>query len=64
MCGSPIFAGTAWRAFARTLAAEMMQVAVWRPVRALFSIDLRGSLTGAPLVQPLPLRQSNKGGPR
>jgi transposase-like protein len=51
----------------RTLAAEMMQIAVWRPVRALlrrFFIGLRGSLTGAPLVQPLPLRQSNKDGPR
>ena len=50
-----------------TLATGMMQFAIWRPLRAAlrrFSVGLRASVRGAPLVQPLPLRQSNKDGPR
>ena len=51
----------------QTLAAGMMHLTIWRPLRAAlrrFSIGFRGSFGGAPLVQPLPLRQSNKDGPR
>jgi transposase-like protein len=52
---------------ARTIAAEMIQLTVWRPLRAMLHqilIRRRGSLTAEPLVQPLPLRHSNKDGPR
>ena len=51
----------------RSLAAEIIRFMVWRPVRAMWRkplIGLRGSLAPEPLVQPLPLRQSNKDGPR
>jgi transposase-like protein len=51
----------------RTIAAEMIRYTVWRPVRVMWrklSIGFHGSLTPEPLVQPLPLRQSNKDGPR
>ena len=52
----------------RTIAAEVVHSTVWRPVRAMWRkllIGLRGSLTPEPpLVQPLPLRHSNKDGPR
>jgi transposase-like protein len=51
----------------RTIAAEMIRFTVWRPVRAIWRkllIGLRGSLAPEPLVQPLPLRHSNKDGPR
>jgi transposase-like protein len=51
----------------RTIAAQMIRSTVWRPVRALWRkllIGLRGSLAPEPLVQPLPLRHSNKDGPR
>ncbi|MGB9645316.1 MAG: helix-turn-helix domain-containing protein [Stellaceae bacterium] len=51
----------------RTIAAEMVRFTVWRPVRAMWRkvlIGLCGSLAPAPLVQPLPLRHSNKDGPR
>jgi hypothetical protein len=52
----------------RTIATEMVHSTVWRPVRAMWRkllIGLRGSLTPEPpLVQPLPLRHSNKDGPR
>jgi transposase-like protein len=50
-----------------TVAAEMIQVTVWRPLRAMLrklAVGLRGSLAAEPLVRPLPLRQSNKDGPR
>ena len=50
----------------RTIAAEMIRFTFWRPVRAMWrklSIGLRGSLALEPLVQPLPLRHSNKDGP-
>ena len=52
---------------ARTIAAEMIQLTVWRPLRAMLHQILtsrRGSLTAEPLVQPVPLRHSNKDGPR
>jgi transposase-like protein len=51
----------------RTIAAEMISFTLVRPVRAVWrklSIGLRGSLAPEPLVQPLPLRHSNKDGPR
>jgi hypothetical protein len=51
----------------RTIAAEMIRFTLWRPVRAMWRkllIGVRGSLAPEPLVQPLPLRQSNKDGPR
>jgi len=51
----------------RTIASEMIRFMVWRPVRAMWRkllIGLRGSFTPEPLVQPLPLRHSNKDGPR
>ena len=48
---------------ARTITAEMIRFTVWRPVRAMWR-KLRGSLAPEPLVQPLPLRHSNKDGPR
>ncbi|MGC1887640.1 MAG: helix-turn-helix domain-containing protein [Stellaceae bacterium] len=51
----------------RTIAAEMVRFTVWRPVRAMWRkvlIGLCGSLAPEPLVQPLPLRHSNKDGPR
>lgn len=50
-----------------TIAAEMIRFTVWRPVRAMWRkvlIGLCGSLAPEPLVQPLPLRHSNKDGPR
>ena len=51
-----------------TIAAEMVRSTIWRPVRAMWRkllIGLRGSLAPEPpLVQPLPLRHSNKDGPR
>jgi transposase-like protein len=50
-----------------TIAAEMLRFTVWRPVRELWRkllIAVRGSLTPEPHVQPLPLRHSNKDGPR
>ena len=51
----------------RTIAAEMIRFTLWRPVRAMWRkllIGLRGSFATEPLVQPLPLRHSNKDGPR
>ena len=51
----------------RTIATEMIRFTVWRPVRAMWRkllIGLRGSSAPEPLVQPLPLRHSNKDGPR
>jgi transposase-like protein len=50
----------------RTLAAEMIRFTVGRLVRATWRkllIGLRGPFTPEPLVQPLPLRHSNKDGP-
>jgi transposase-like protein len=47
----------------RTMAAEMIRSTVWRPVRVMWRKFL-GSLAPEPLVQPLPLRHSNKDGPR
>ena len=51
----------------RTIAAEMIRFVVWRPMRAMWrklGSALYGSLAPEPLVQPLPLRHSNKDGPR
>jgi Helix-turn-helix domain len=51
----------------RTIAAEVIRFTVWRPVRAMWRklwIGLRGSVAPEPLVQPLPLRHSNKDGQR
>jgi len=51
----------------RTIAAEMIQLTVWRPARAMLRkllIGLRRSLAAEPLVEPLPLRRSNKDSPR
>ena len=51
----------------RTIAAEMVRFRLWRPVRAMWRkilIGLHGSLAAEPPVQPLPLRHSNKDGPR
>jgi len=50
-----------------TVAAEMIQLTIWRPLRAMLrrlAVGLRGSLAAEPFVRPLPLRQSNKDGPR
>jgi transposase-like protein len=47
----------------RTVAAEMIRSTVWRPVRVMWRKVL-GSFAPEPLVQPLPLRHSNKDGPR
>jgi transposase-like protein len=47
----------------QTLAAEVIRSKVWRPVRVMWRKFL-GSLAPEPLVQPLPLRHSNKDGPR
>ncbi len=47
----------------RTIAAEMVRSTVWRPVRVMWRKVL-GSLAPQPLVHPLPLRHSNKDGPR
>ena len=47
----------------RTIAAEMIRSTVWRPVRVMWRKFL-GSLAPEPLVQALPLRHSNKDGPR
>ena len=51
----------------RTIGAEMVQLTVWRPLRAkLYKIFIAvfGSLEPEPLVQTLPLRRSNKDGQR
>jgi hypothetical protein len=51
----------------RTIAAEMIRFTIWRPVRAMWRkllMGFHGSLAPEPLVQPLPLRHSNKDGPR
>jgi hypothetical protein len=51
----------------RTIVAEMVQLAVWRPLRARLHrilISVFGSLEPEPPVQTLPLRRSNKDGPR
>jgi len=51
----------------RTIATEMLRFTVWSPVRAMWRkllITVRGSLASEPLVQSLPLRHSNKDGPR
>jgi transposase-like protein len=52
----------------RTIATEMIRrFTVWRPVRAMWRkllMGFHGSLTPEPPVQPLPLRHSNKDGPR
>jgi hypothetical protein len=50
----------------RTIAAEMVRSTVCRPVLAMWRkllIGLHGSIAPEPLVQPLPLRHSNKDGP-
>ncbi|MBV8934703.1 MAG: helix-turn-helix domain-containing protein [Alphaproteobacteria bacterium] len=50
----------------RTFVAETLQLSVWRPLRATLHkifAGVFGSLTPEPLVQPLPLRRSNKDGP-
>jgi transposase-like protein len=52
---------------AATIAAEMVQVTVSRPLRAILgkiSIGLRRFFAMDPLAQPLPLRRSDKNGPR
>ena len=48
----------------RTIAAEMIRSTVWRPVQVMWRKLLARSLAPEPLVQPLPLRHSNKDGPR
>jgi transposase len=51
----------------RSLAAEMIRFMIWCPARAMWRkllIGLHGSFTSEPLVQPLPLRHSNKDGSR
>src|SRR5689334_6888183 len=48
---------------ARTIAAEIIRSTVWSPVRLMWRKVLV-SFAPEPLVQPLPLRQSNKDGPR
>jgi transposase-like protein len=51
----------------RTVAGEMIHRTVWRPARAMLHkilMGLRGSLAAEPLVEPLPLRHSNKDGSR
>jgi hypothetical protein len=51
----------------RPVIAETLQLAVWRPLRATLHkifAGVFGPLTPEPLVQPLPLRHSNKDGPR
>jgi hypothetical protein len=53
--------------FGQSIAAEIIQVAVARPVRTFWrwiSIGLRRFSAIDPLVQPLPLRRSNEDGPR
>jgi transposase-like protein len=52
---------------AATIAAEMVQVTVSRLLRAILgkiSIGLRRFFAMDPLAQPLPLRRSDKNGPR
>jgi transposase-like protein len=52
---------------AATITAEMVQVTLSRPVQAIFrkiSISLRRFFAMDPIAQPLPLRRSNKNGPR
>jgi hypothetical protein len=41
----------------------MIRFTVWRPARVMWRKVL-GSLAPEPLVKPLPLRHSNKDGPR
>jgi hypothetical protein len=51
----------------RTVIAEMVQLTIWRPVRAMYhkiSIGLRGCLAAEALVQPVPFRHSNRERPR
>jgi transposase-like protein len=51
----------------QTVAAELIQLTLLRPVRAVVRrvlIGLRGSLSTESLPQPLPLRHSNKDSPR
>jgi transposase-like protein len=51
----------------QTVAAELIQLALLRPVRAMVrrvSMGLRGSLPTEPLTQPFPLRRSNEDGLR
>jgi transposase-like protein len=51
----------------RTVFADLLQVAVWRRMRARLNklfIGIFGSLEPEPPVQPWPLRHSNKDGPR
>jgi transposase-like protein len=51
----------------RTVAGEMIHRTVSRPARAMLHkilTGLRGSLAAEPLVEPLPLRHSNKDGLR
>ena len=50
----------------RSIAAEMIRFVVWRPIRAMWRklVSGYGSLAPETLVQPLPLRHSNKDGPR
>jgi transposase-like protein len=51
----------------RTIATEMVRSTIWRPARTMWRkllIGFQGSLAPEPLVQPLPLRHSNKDGPR
>jgi transposase-like protein len=54
-------------AASRTLGAEILQVRISRPVRAAFRKiwhGLRNPLVADAAAQPLPLRRSNKDGPR
>lgn len=51
----------------RTLAGDIMEAAVFRPIRAIIrltSAALRGYSLAAPTVQPLPLHRIHKDGPR
>jgi hypothetical protein len=51
----------------QTIAAELVQLMLSRPVRAIWrkiSVGLRRSFVNEPAVQPLPLRRTNKAGPR
>jgi hypothetical protein len=53
--------------FGQSIAAEIIQVAVARPVRTFWrriSIGLRRFSAMDPLVRPLPLRRSNEDSPR
>jgi hypothetical protein len=51
----------------QTIAAELVQLVLSRPVRAIsrkISSGLRRRFVSEPAVQPLPLRRTNKDGPR